>query len=278
MNWIFEVCKHTPQTWCKQAKQALQISACEQAPQNCAGQQQAGSTDLCKQAPPMNSKVNSAAILVIVVARESMGSWSYFKLQERGISSATLRWKILQYEKQYLCFPVTGLSSLSSPARFLAEAKLLDVHEHGSWWWRTLLSLKKLNSFAKPKLLLVVAAAPYFPSVNTLLLLLLRDRFTSSRAGRAAREEWALLLTHDSTTNFFKQFLISSKNLLPNSITFFFDDCTESLSLALVSRDIWLTTGHDREPTAQEELLFSSSSSSSSSWMARWAENFIQWH
>jgi len=40
----FEVCKHTPQTWCKQAKQALQISACKQAPQNCAGQQ-AGPTD-----------------------------------------------------------------------------------------------------------------------------------------------------------------------------------------------------------------------------------------
>jgi hypothetical protein len=58
----FEVCKHTPQTWCKQESSA----------------------DLCKQAPPMNSKVNSAARLMIVVAREFMGSWSYFKLQERG--------------------------------------------------------------------------------------------------------------------------------------------------------------------------------------------------
>ncbi len=145
---------------------------------------------------------------------------------------------------------MTGLSSFSSPARFLAEVKLLDVHEHGSWWWRTLLSpisLKKLNSFAKPKLILVVVAAPYFPSVNTLLLLLLRDRFTSSRAGRAAREEWTLLLTHDSTTNFFKQFLISSKNLLPNSITFFFDDCTESLCLSRFPR--YLTDYRSRSRT-----------------------------
>jgi hypothetical protein len=77
----FEVCKHTPQTWCKQASSA---NLCLQASSaNCASQQ-AGSTYLCKQVPPMNSKVNSAARLVIIVTRESMGSWSYFKLQEKG--------------------------------------------------------------------------------------------------------------------------------------------------------------------------------------------------